>query len=111
METSVQAWKYAKGLYLIPLFMVFNEEIILGGPLPYLLWTGAIAILALAAFAAAIEGYLWAPMPVWQRVLVIPGVIGIFWPVFAWEIAGAALLAVLLLLNWMAGRRPQAATA
>jgi len=24
METSVQAWKYAKGLYLIPLFMVFN---------------------------------------------------------------------------------------
>ena len=34
METSFQAWKYAKGLYLIPLFMVFNESIILGGPLP-----------------------------------------------------------------------------
>jgi TRAP-type uncharacterized transport system fused permease subunit len=45
METSVQAWKYAKGLYLIPLFMVFNEAIILGGPLPLVLWNGAIAIL------------------------------------------------------------------
>jgi TRAP transporter 4TM/12TM fusion protein len=104
METSLQAWKYAKGLYLIPLFMVFNEEIILGGPMPLLLWTGAIAILALAAFAAALEGFLWAPMPLWQRLLVVPGVIGIFWPVFAWEVAGAALLALLLGLNWLAGR-------
>ncbi|MDH3264420.1 MAG: TRAP transporter fused permease subunit, partial [Paracoccaceae bacterium] len=29
MATSLQAWKYAKGLYLIPLFMVYNESIIL----------------------------------------------------------------------------------
>ena len=33
METSIQAWKYAKGLYLIPLFMIYNDSIILGGPL------------------------------------------------------------------------------
>lgn len=59
METSVQAWKYAKGLYLIPLFMVFNEEIILGGPLPMVLWSGAIAILGLVAFAAVLEAFLW----------------------------------------------------
>ena len=111
METSLEAWKYAKGLYLIPLFMVFNEEIILGGPLPYLIWTGAIAILALTAFAAAIEGYLWAPMPLWQRLLVLPGVVGIFWPVFAWEAAGAALLAGLLVLNLAARPKPKAAPA
>jgi TRAP transporter 4TM/12TM fusion protein len=111
METSLQAWKYAKGLYLIPLFMVFNEAIILGGPLPLLLWNGAIAILALAAFAAAIEGFLWAPMPNWQRLLVIPGVVGIFWPAIAWEVAGAVLLVLILALNWAAGRWPQAARA
>ena len=35
METSVQAWKFAKGLYLVPLFMVFNEPIIVGGPVPW----------------------------------------------------------------------------
>ena len=69
METSMQAWKYAKGLYLIPLFMIFNEEIILGGPLPLVLWSGFIAIVALAAFAAALEGFLFRPMPLWQRAL------------------------------------------
>ncbi|WP_050526190.1 TRAP transporter permease [Pseudorhodobacter aquimaris] len=105
METSFQAWKYAKGLYLIPLFMVFNEEIILGGPLPLVLWSGAIAILALVAFAATLEGFLWAPMAMWMRVLLVPGVVALFWPALWVEIAGAILTILLLWLNWSQARR------
>ena len=100
METSVQAWKYAKGLYLIPLFMVFNEEIILGGPLPLVLWGGAIAVLGLVAFAAVLEGFLWRPMQIWMRVLLLPGIVALFWPSLTVEIAGAALTVALLALNW-----------
>lgn len=103
-ETSVQAWKYAKGLYLIPLFMVFNPSIIEGGPVPLVLWNGAIAMLALAAFAAALEGFLFAPMPMWARLLVVPGMIAVFWPDLRFEMAGAAVLAGLLVMNWLAGR-------
>ncbi|MBC01488.1 MAG: permease [Rhodobacteraceae bacterium] len=99
LETSVQAWKYAKGLYLIPLFMVFNESIILGGPLPLVLWNGFIAIVALVGFAAALEGFLWRPMPIWQRALVVPGVIAIFWPSIVVEAVGVALILLLLALN------------
>ncbi len=105
METSVQAWKFAKGLYLIPLFMVYNPEMVLGGPLPVVLWTGAIAILALAAFAAAIEGWLFAPMDVISRLLVIPATIAVFHPDQAIEMAGAAVLVGVLALNWVKGRR------
>lgn len=100
METSFQAWKYAKGLYLIPLFMVFNEEIILGGPLPLVLWSGFIAILGLTAFAAVLEGFLWQPMRLWMRVLLVPGVVGLFWPDLMVEIVSAVLILVLLGLNW-----------
>ena len=107
METSFQAWKYAKGLYLIPLFMVFNEEIILGGPLPLLIWSGTIAIVALVGFAAAIEGYLWRPMALWQRALIVPGVIAVFWPSFVIEAGGVALIVAMLALNWW-GNRGQA---
>lgn len=105
METSVQAWKYAKGLYLIPLFMVFNEEIILGGPLPLVLWSGAIAILALVAFAAVLEAFLWRPMQLWMRALLLPGIAALFWPSLAVEIAGAALVVALLALNWRQARQ------
>ncbi len=111
METSFQAWKYAKGLYLIPLFMVFNEEIILGGPLPLVIWSGAIAIIALVAFAAALEGFLWRPMPIWARALLVPGVIAVFWPDLRVEIAGVALILVILGLNWWGSRGGQAADA
>jgi len=104
METSVQAWKYAKGLYLIPLFMVFNPEIILGGPLPLVLWSGAIAILGLVAFAAVLEAFLWRPMQVWMRVLLLPGVVALFWPDLTVEIAGAILIVALLAINWVQAR-------
>ncbi|MBK5928275.1 permease [Rhodobaculum claviforme] len=105
METSLQAWKYAKGLYLIPLFMVFNPEIIMGGPLPVLLWTGAIAILALVAFAAALDGWLFGPMDLVSRALVIPATVAIFWPDLRVEVAGAAVLLLVLALNWWLARR------
>ncbi len=105
METSFQAWKYAKGLYLIPLFMVFNPEIIYGGSLPYVIWTGLIAILALACFAAALEGYLFGPMDMVSRLVVVPATVAIFWPVFTIEIAGAAALGAVVAWNWLAARR------
>ena len=108
METSIQAWKYAKGLYLIPLFMVFNEEIILGGPVPVVIWSGAIAILGLTAFAAMLEGFLWRPIALWGRVLLLPGVVALFWPSFTVEVAGAVLIVVLLGMNWSAARREKA---
>lgn len=100
MDTSVQAWKYAKGLYLIPLFMVFNPVIIEGGPIHLVLWNGAIAILALATFAAVLEGYLFAPMPIWVRLCAIPGIVAVFWPDFRFELLGAAVLAAVLFHNW-----------
>ncbi len=112
METSVQAWKYAKGLYLIPLFMVFNDEIILGGPLPLVLWSGVIAILGLVAFAAVLEAFLWRPMQLWMRILLLPGIVALFWPDIWVEIVGAALVVALLAFNWLQARRdPQAAIA
>lgn len=99
METSFQAWKYAKGLYLIPLFMVYNPEIIMGGPIPLVIWSGFIAIMGLVAFAAVLEGYLWRPMAMWMRILLVPGVVALFWPSLMVEIVGAILIAVLLWMN------------
>lgn len=105
METSVQAWKYAKGLYLIPLFMVFNQEIILGGPLPLVLWAGAVAILGLVAFAAVLEGFLFRPMAIWARLLLLPAVVALFWPSLMIEAAGFAVVALVLGMNWLQARR------
>ncbi len=105
MATSVQAWKFAKGLYLIPLFMVYNPEMVLGGPLPIVLWTGVTAILALAAFAAAIEGWFFGRMDTISRVAVVPATAAVFYPDFRVEAAGAAVILAVLVWNRVQSRR------
>ncbi|SFR56167.1 TRAP transporter, 4TM/12TM fusion protein [Marinobacter gudaonensis] len=111
METSVQAWKFAKGLYLVPLFMVFNPVIIEGGPLPIVLWNGFIAIIALLAFAAALEGFLFTYIRAWARILLSGAVIAIFYPNVSVEIAGVLTIAALLGLNFASYRRQQGGSA
>ena len=88
METSLQAWKYAKGLYLVPLFFVFNDRIILGGSLPAVLWDGLLAVFALAAVAAVLEGYLLRPLSFLRRVALVPGIVALYWPDVGVELAG-----------------------
>ncbi len=105
METSFQAWKFAKGLYLIPLFMVFNQELIMGGPLPVMIWTVVIAVCALAAFAAALEGYLFTWMNPIPRLLIVPATIAVFYPNMMVEVAGLATILLVLGHNWWLSRR------
>ncbi|WP_336079452.1 TRAP transporter permease [Thalassospira sp. CH_XMU1448-2] len=105
METSIQAWKFAKGLYLIPAFMVFNPEIIEGGAIEIVLWTGFTAILCLVAFAAALEGYLFDHMDVISRIVIVPATIGVFYPDVKAEIAGTVVLLVVLGFNWWKSKK------
>jgi TRAP transporter 4TM/12TM fusion protein len=109
LETSIQSWKFAKGLYLIPLFMVFNESIILGGPIQLVVWNGFLAIVALTAFAACLEGFLFAPINMLHRFIIVPGVVAVFWPDLLIEGVGAAVLIFVLGLNWAKGRRERSA--
>lgn len=105
METSVQAWKYSKGLYLIPMFMVFNPAIIQGGPLPVVMWNGFLAIIALAAFAAALEGFLFANMKAWMRLALSGAVIGVFYPDLSLEVAGVVVMIALFAMNYLQYRQ------
>lgn len=107
METSFQSWKFAKGLYLVPLFMVYNPEIIVGGPVWLLIWKGFTGLLALGAFAATLEGYLFTRMAIWQRVLLLPAIVGVFLPSLVFDVAGAAVMLAIISLNfWQARRSP-----
>ncbi|MDP3534386.1 MAG: TRAP transporter permease [Halomonas sp.] len=110
METGFQAWKFAKGLYLIPLFMVFNPEIIVGGPVPIVIWNAVIAILALGAFAAALEGYLFTKMSLLPRLAIAAAIVGVFYPSLITEVAGVVVMSLAIGANWLASKRESQAT-
>lgn len=104
MRTAFQAWKMAKGLYLIPLFMVYNPELITGGEPWYFVWTVFVAFVALLAFAAALEGYLFTKMAWYSRILAGVGLFMIFYPSFTYEIVGLAIMATVIFINLMRRR-------
>ncbi len=100
MKTGIEAWKFAKGLYLIPLFMIYNPEMIMGGPWLIVIWTVLTAIAALGAFTAALEGYMFTHMFWFSRIFAVIGMIGIFWPNHWFEITGFALILIVLGINY-----------
>lgn len=110
MRTGVEAWKFAKGLYLIPLFMIYNPEIVIGGPVLVVAWNILTAIAALGAFTAALEGYMFTWMYLFSRILVAIGVVCIFWPSFLIEVIGFALILIVLGINYLKLQREGAKT-
>lgn len=110
METGFQAWKFAKGLYLIPLFMVFNPEIIMGGPMLVVIWKGVIALVALGAFAAALEGFLFTRMGVPGRLVIVASIVGVFYPSLVSEVAGLVGMVAVMTINGVMHRRQSIAT-
>ncbi len=82
MRTGLQAWKYAKGLYIIPLLMVVHPELALGGPWPVVLGKAAMAMVALAAFAAVLEGQSLKRLSPGDRIVLLAGASTVFFPSF-----------------------------
>ncbi|MDZ7799314.1 MAG: TRAP transporter fused permease subunit [Trueperaceae bacterium] len=111
MRTGFAAWKFAKGLYLIPLFMVFNPEIILGGPWLVVGWSILTAFAALGAFAAALEGFMFTRMLLPSRLIASAGTVAIFWPSLPIEVAGLAAIVLVFIVNLMRHRREALAVA
>ena len=105
MKTGVEAWKFAKGLYLIPLFMIYNPEMITGGPWYLVAWTVLTAAAALGAFAAALEGFMFTKMYWFSRLFAVLGMIGIFWPNHWFEAIGFVLILLVLGINLVKKQR------
>ena len=92
MRTGLQAWKYAKGLYLIPLLMVVHPELALGGAWPVVVGKAMMAMVALAAFSAALEGQSLKRLSTGGRILLLAGAATAFSPYFLVGGLGALLV-------------------
>ncbi|WMS42910.1 TRAP transporter fused permease subunit [Acuticoccus sp. MNP-M23] len=104
MATGLVAWKIAKGLYLMPILFVYTN-FLTGTPLE-VGFIFVVALFAMAAFGAALEGYFEAPIPWYGRVGLMAGGVALIYP-GSHVLNIAALVAVvgLLALNWSAAKR------
>jgi TRAP transporter 4TM/12TM fusion protein len=105
MKAALEAWKLAKGLYLIPLLFAYGA-VLTTGELPW--WRIAIGAttgtLGLIAFSALLEWYWWRRLTILEAVLFLGGGVLLFWPAGALSLLGAIPLALALTSQFLRGR-------
>ncbi|HGY09574.1 MAG TPA: TRAP transporter fused permease subunit [Oceanithermus profundus] len=99
MRAGVQAWKFAKGLYLIPLLMVYAPGIMFAGSPGEIVFDLVRGLLGLWAFAAALEGHMFRTARPYERLLLGASGVALFWPLFEVNLAGFALLVLAVALG------------
>ena len=106
MRTALVSWKLAKGLYIIPIVMVYRP--LLGnGPWPEVVLATVTCAAGLFAFAAALDRYMFRRLTWAETIAVALAALGLFWPTvvlppgwgplpWASDIVGAGLLAIVV---------------
>jgi len=100
LDASVEAVKLAKGLFVIPLMMVYSPLLYtgdtqLGAVLLAGLWTAALIV----ASAIAIEGWAFRTLVGSQRLAAACAAIALVYPSLVSRAVGVTLLGVVLFLN------------
>ena len=97
MKTGYAALKLGLGFYYIPILFVFSH--LLTGSLFTRLLIGFIALFGIFLLVSGIEGYLFAPLSLWERLLAFTGFLAFYFTNFS---ALAPLFRIVFLLFGLA---------
>ncbi|MBW2450800.1 MAG: TRAP transporter permease [Deltaproteobacteria bacterium] len=104
LQTGMEAWKLAKGIYLIPLLFCYTP-ILFEGPLWMVLEATASGLVGLFSFAILFEGFFFR-LAVWP-VRIGYGLITVFmfWPGWQTNLFGFGLFLIFGLWQWWGKHR------
>ena len=104
VKTALQAWKLAKGLYILPVVMAYHP-LLLNGPVKEVVLTIFFTALCLVAFVAFFERYLLTWMSWVEAILFGVSGVMLIWKGRPVNYAGLALFAILIALQIIRKRR------
>ena len=91
MVTGFQAWKIAKGLYIVPLMFAYTP--LISGNWLEVIQVGFFALFAIYGLNVLIQNYSEGPLKIWHYPLIIIGIAAAFWPLnLIFNIAGAVMI-------------------
>ena len=95
MATGVEAWKIAKGLYIVPLMFAYTP--IVGADLLDLARIGVFALFGIYASNILIQRYAEGPLVTWHYPLLVAGLAGCFYPLhWLYNIVAAVLIVTVI---------------
>lgn len=95
MRTGVEAWKIAKGLYIVPLLFAYTP--LINGSWIERCHIGFFSLFGIYAFNALLQRYSEGPLPWWKLLLIVIGGIAVFIPLQLWfNVAGAIVVSAVV---------------
>jgi TRAP transporter 4TM/12TM fusion protein len=103
MSTGIEAFKLGMAGFLIPFAFVFQPALLLEGDLLAILKGTGLTTLGICCLAAALVGYIWAPLGWLQRLLFIAAAGLLVFPTIGFELLGIGL--ALALFTWAKAKK------
>ncbi len=107
MKTGVTATRLAITAFIVPYIFVFSPEmLIIGSDVAWyeIVLLVITAIGGIIMISAGMEGYFIKKMPFWQRIIALAGGLCMVIPGWETDIAGVAVMALLLLVQFITGK-------
>lgn len=98
MATGLQAWKIAKGLYIVPIIFAYTP--LIGGDLITVLRIGFFSLFGIYAFSCLLQRHSEGPLQIWMYPLLIVAAAGAFYPLhWVFNLLGAAVVVWVVTLS------------
>lgn len=97
LETGLESWKLAKGLYIIPLMFIYEPAILFQGPLSTTIENIITGTVGLFTFAVFFEGYFVRKLNWPERIIIGISSWLLFWPETISNIAGI----IITIIMWL----------
>lgn len=108
MKTGVTATRLAITAFIVPYIFAFSPEmLIIGSDKPWyeIVLLVITALIGIFIVSAGMEGYLLRPMPWWQRIIALAGGLCMIIPGLVTDIAGIAMIALVIVIQLIANKK------
>ncbi len=96
IKTMFTAFKFSKGLYILPFLFYYRSAILLQGSLWMIIETMVMVLCGLIAFAIFCERYLYGFLPLGRHIIILISAAGLFYPQRIFNYLGLGLFLLIL---------------
>ena len=113
MKTGINATKLAIAAFIVPYIFAYNPSMLFVGNVEWydVLLISVTALLGLFGIAAALNGHLFRKIPTVLRLALVAGGLGMMIPGLTSDLIGLAVVAAIVVFQYISGKKQAASAA
>ena len=113
MKTGINATKLAIAAFIVPYIFAYNPSMLFVGNVEWydVLLISVTALLGLFGIAAALNGHLFCKIPMVLRLALVAGGLGMMIPGLTSDLIGLAVVAAVVVFQYISGKKQAASAA